>query len=260
MLSEILATKRTEVACLQKQVSMQLLQEQLIDAPPVIDFISALQTQPGPALIAEVKKASPSKGVIRQNFDPVEIARIFEANGASALSVLTDETYFQGHISYLKQIRSVVRTPILRKDFIIDPWQILQTRASGADALLLIAAALSPIDMKELLSLTERYEMSALMEVHNEEELDQVINIGAKLIGINNRDLHRFSSSLNVTIRLAKGLKTRHNCTLVSESGIFTREDVLLLKNAGVDAALVGEALMREEDIGSKVRELLGRE
>lgn len=259
VLSEILATKRTEVAFLKERTPLQALQEQLQDAPPTRDFRGALASAQGTALIAEVKKASPSKGVIREDFDAVEIARTYAENGAACLSVLTDQKYFQGKLEYLQQIREVVSTPILRKDFIVDPWQIPQSRAAGADAILLIVAALCPQDLRCLIKTAAEYDLTALVEVHDAEEMQEALDAGAKLIGINNRNLHTFRTSLSVTLDLVPTLPPDPDRLLVSESGIFTRQDVETLEAAGVHAILVGESLMRETDIGIKVRELLGK-
>src|SRR5579859_5552588 len=223
MLSEILATKRTEVARQRERVPLELLQEQLIDAPPLRDFRAALAGAPDPALIAEVKKASPSKGIIREDFDPLAIARIYADNGANCLSVLTDEPYFQGHLDYLRQIRETVTTPLLRKDFIIDPWQVVESRTAGADTILLIVAALCPQDLRELLALTNEYGMTALVEVHDADELQEALDAGADLIGINNRDLHTFRVSVGVTLELLRSIPKERGIQVVSESGILTR-------------------------------------
>ncbi|HZO88950.1 MAG TPA: indole-3-glycerol phosphate synthase TrpC [Chthonomonadaceae bacterium] len=259
MLSEILATKRTEVTRQREKVSLEFLQERLIDAPPTRDFRAALVSAPGTALIAEVKKASPSKGVIRADFDPLEIARTYAENGAACLSVLTDETYFQGKLQYLREIRRIVSVPLLRKDFIVDPWQILESRAAGADAILLIVAALTPGDLRYFLKIARQYDLAALVEVHDREEMEEALNAGADLIGINNRDLHTFRTTLDTTLDLVSALPPEPNRLIVSESGIFTRADVERLQAAGVDAVLVGEALISAPDIGAKVRELLGQ-
>lgn len=259
MLSEILATKRTEVNWRREHTSASALQERLIDAPPVRDFRRALEEAPGTALIAEVKKASPSKGVIRADFDPCAIARIYADGGATCLSVLTDEKFFQGSLDYLRAIRGLVPQPLLRKDFIIDPWQVLESRVNGADALLLIVAALSPTDLRELLAATRQMEMAALVEVHDREELNEALDAGATLIGINNRDLHTFRTSLAVTLDLVAAAPANPDVLYVSESGIFTREDVEKLQTVGVNTVLVGEALMREKDVAAKVREILGQ-
>ncbi len=260
ILSEILASKRTEVAWKRQRASPRELQERLLDAPPVRDFRARLRSgkmENGVALIAEVKKASPSKGVICENFDPLQIARTYAGNGASCLSVLTDEKYFQGHLNYLPQIREIVETPLLRKDFIVDAWQIAESRAFGADAILLIVAALGPKDLRSFLKTTQDYGMAALVEVHDRDEMNEALDAGADLIGVNNRDLHTFRTTLATTLELAKDLPPDANRLLVSESGIFTAADVSQLKAAGVNAVLVGEALMRESDIGAKMRELL---
>jgi indole-3-glycerol phosphate synthase len=257
ILSEILATKRTDVAHKREQTPLHVLQERVIDALPVRDFKAALRTGNGAALIAEVKKASPSKGVIREDFDPLVIARIYADSGANCLSVLTDEPYFQGHLDYLRQIRETVVPPLLRKDFIVDPWQVVESRIAGADAILLIVAALCPQDLRELLALTRTYGMAALVEVHDADELQEALDAGADLIGINNRDLHTFRVSLSVTLNMLPAIPA--GVTVVSESGIFTRADVEKLARHGVSAVLVGEALMRETDIAAKVRQLTGR-
>lgn len=259
VLSEILATKRTEVAFQKERTPLQALHEQLQGAPPTRNFRAALANSDGTALIAEVKKASPSKGVIREDFDPLEIARSYSENGAACLSVLTDTKYFQGKLEYLQQIREVVPNPILRKDFIVDPWQIPQSRAAGADAVLLIVSALCPQDLRCLLKTAAEYDLAALVEVHDAEEMQEALDAGAKLIGINNRNLHTFRTSLSVTLDLLPTLPPDPERLLVSESGIFTRQDIETLEAAGVDAILVGESLMRETDIGVKVRELLGK-
>ncbi len=258
MLSEILATKRTEVARAKERVPLAKLEKGLATAPPVRDFRSALANADGIALIAEVKKASPSKGVIREDFDPLAIAQTYVENGATCLSVLTDERYFQGKLSYLRSIRDLVDVPLLRKDFTVDPWQITESRIAGADAILLIVAGLSPCDLRELLQLTRDFGMTPLVEVHDRDEMLEALDAGADLLGVNNRDLHTFRTQLSVTLELAKEFPSSSERLLVSESGIFTQKDVALLQSAGVNAILVGEALMREADIGAKVRELLG--
>lgn len=262
VLSEILATKRTEVAHRREKIPMHQMQEWLINAPPVRDFRAALSlahTRQGVGLIAEVKKASPSKGVLREDFDPYQIAQTYADAGATCLSVLTDAHYFQGKLEYLTNIRHQIDLPLLRKDFIIDPWQIVESRAAGADAVLLIVAAMPCDELQRLLTMTHEYGMTALVEVHNAEEMCEAVSVGADFIGINNRDLHTFRTSPSVTLDLLASNPCAENVLLVSESGIFTRADVLSLTAAGVDAVLVGEALMRESDIAAKVRELLGK-
>jgi indole-3-glycerol phosphate synthase len=257
MLSEILATKRTEVSLRSRRTSLSELEAKLAEAPETRDFAAALDSAKRLAVIAEVKKASPSKGVIREDFDPLEIARIYAGNGAACLSVLTDEIYFQGRLEYMTQIREIVDIPILRKDFIVDPWQIAESRVAGADAILLIVAALSNDDLRSHLASAGQYGLAALVEVHDSEELQEALNAGATLIGINNRDLHTFRSTLSTTFELMKAMPQDPALRIVSESGICTHADVLNLRAAGVHAALVGESLMRQSDIGAKLRELI---
>jgi indole-3-glycerol phosphate synthase len=239
-------------------------------APAPRDLIAALRTAPGVALIAEVKRASPSKGVLRPDLDPVELAVTYAAGGASAISVLTDERFFQGRLEHLTHIRAQVAShpaddhqpqplPLLRKDFIVHAYQVYEARAAGADALLLIAAVLSDAELEGLLSLTHALGMAALVEVHNEQELRRVLRLAPRLIGVNNRDLTDFSVDLNVCLRLRPLIPP--GVCMVAESGIHTRADVARLAAAGVDAMLVGEALVTASDIGAKIRELLdGRE
>ncbi len=259
MLSEILATKKTEVELRRRKCSLEQLEAKIATLAPARDFVGALLAAKRPGIIAEVKKASPSKGVIREDFDPVAIAKIYAENGATCLSVLTDEQYFQGHLNFLTAIRAVVDLPLLRKDFTVDPWQIAESRVAGADAILLIVAALSPEDLRTGLRAAEKYGLTALVEVHDAEELKEALSAGATLIGINNRDLHTFRTSLCTTLDLVKLLPedTKANLHIVSESGIFTRADIVALRASGVTAALIGEALMREADIGAKLRELI---
>ena len=258
ILSEILATKRTEVEWLKRKNPIEKLLERLPSAPPVRDFRAALVRSSGAALIAEAKKASPSKGVIREDFDPYEIAKLYADNGASCLSVLTDEKYFQGKLEYLSKIREIVEIPLLRKDFMLDRWQLVESRIAGADAILLIVSALTPVDLKSLLNFAQELHLAALVEVHDAGEMEEALTAGADLIGINNRDLHTFRVTLETTIELVKSLPPDPRRVVVSESGIFTRDDVKRLEAAGVNAVLVGESLMRESDIGAKVRQLLG--
>ncbi|HEX4646440.1 MAG TPA: indole-3-glycerol phosphate synthase TrpC [Verrucomicrobiae bacterium] len=212
------------------------------------------------ALIAEIKKASPSAGVICPDFDPVEIALQYKTAGASCLSVLTDETFFQGSVKHLHQVRRAVDLPLLRKDFIIDERQILEAAEWGADAILLIVAILDDRDLKHFLELAAESELAALVEVHDEAELERALAAGARIIGVNNRDLKTFKVDLDTTARLAAKLrasKNGRNKLLVSESGIHTRADVNRLARSGAQAILVGESLMRHSNIPAKVRELL---
>ena len=215
------------------------------------------------ALIAEVKKASPSAGVIRADFDPVRIAREYEAAGASCLSVLTDERFFQGSLQYLKQIREAVGLPLLRKDFVIDERQILEAVEWGADAILLIVAILSDPQLRRFQELARAAGLAALVEVHDEQELDRALAVGADLLGVNNRNLKTFKVDLATTERLAERMQAaaaagRPEPLLVAESGIHSRADVERLAQCGARAILVGESLMRQGDIGAKARELLG--
>lgn len=214
------------------------------------------------ALIAEVKKASPSAGVIRADFDPVAIARAYEEAGASCISVLTDEKFFQGSRDFMREIRNAVHIPILRKDFIIDPLQILEAIEYGADAILLIVSILSDEELKLFISMATEAGLDALVEVHDETELNRALKAGAAIIGINNRDLRTFQVSLQTSIDLIAKAKQHEGGTtkvFVAESGIHTPEDVRRLADAGAHAVLVGESLMREKDIGAKVHQLLGR-
>ncbi|MGA3094395.1 MAG: indole-3-glycerol phosphate synthase TrpC, partial [Dehalococcoidales bacterium] len=213
----------------------------------------------GPAIIAEVKKASPSKGVICRDFDPVRIARIYAAGGVSAISVLTEENYFLGSLAHLRAIRADLgntRPPLLRKDFIVDPYQVYESRANGADALLLIAATLTPGRLKKLLDLSHELGMECLVEVHNETELATVLSTGARIIGINNRDLKTFNVDIRTTERLR--LLVPPDRLVVSESGIRGRDDMEKMKEWGVHAVLIGEALVSAPDIGERMRELFG--
>jgi indole-3-glycerol phosphate synthase len=256
ILDEIVASKRREVAAARLRMPLEEMEAQAAVAPPARDFRAAL-AGPGPIqLIAEVKKASPSAQVIRAEFDPIAIARIYQAHGAACLSVLTDTPYFQGHLSYLARIRASVAIPLLRKDFIIDPYQVVEARLAGADAILLIAEILDDETLRSLLDCTRAMAMSALVEFHDEANLPRVVAAGADLVGINNRDLHRFTTDLEQTFRLRDRIPP--SVLLVSESGIRTRQDVERLQAAGVAAVLVGETLMRANDIGLAVDQLLG--
>ena len=256
ILDKILHVKKQEV----RQRMVEVPYSDLFPAlrsTNVIDFAGPLQRNDKglPAVIAEVKKASPSKGVIREDFDPVAIAMSYEAAGASAISVLTDEQFFQGSLDYLRQVKAAVSVPVLRKDFIVDEYQIFEARAAGADAVLLIAAVLRKDRLAHFMYSTHRLGMQALVEVHNGSELATAVELGADLVGINNRNLRTFEVDLNVTANLAPAAAGRK---IVSESGIFTRADMVKLGAMGVDAVLIGEALMRERDIEAKLRELIG--
>jgi indole-3-glycerol phosphate synthase len=263
ILDQIIATKRLEVAQRRAAVPLESLRDSVPSLPRPRNFFQAV-TLPGKKrlnLIAEIKKASPSAGVIRADFDPVDLARQYAAGGADALSVLTDETYFQGKLDYLKLVRDAVPLPVLRKDFIIDPYQVYESRVAGADAILLIAESLETSTMIDLQILATELNMTCLIEVHSLENLmrvrDHVIGFPHRsysLLGINNRDLSTFKTDLGVTLRMAELVADQR--VLVSESGINTRWDIAKLADAGVVAALIGESLMRADDIPAKIAEL----
>ncbi len=262
ILDTIVAQKQLEVAQLPARIiAAGDLQDAMLERGERRDFLAALrQPRAGDvALIAEVKKASPSKGIICENFDPVRIAKEYEAAGASCLSVLTDEKFFQGSLDYLREIRAAVKLPLLRKDFIIDERQILEAIEWGADAILLIVAILDDARLKRFHELACEAGLAVLVEVHDEAELKRAVAIGAELIGVNNRDLKTFTVDLAITERLAARLEKQPlpNRLLVAESGIFTRADVVRLKACGARAILVGESLMRGNEITAKVRALL---
>jgi indole-3-glycerol phosphate synthase len=257
ILDRIVATKREEIARAKAETPEPALREQLADAPPARDILAALSAGPPIRLIAEVKKASPSKGVIRADFDPVEIARIYQRHGATCLSVLTDAPYFQGSLEYLRQIRAAVDLPLLRKDFIIDPYQVYEARAAGADAVLLIAECLDDQQLAELHGQIVALGMTPLVELYEPANLARVLKIGARLVGVNNRDLHTFQVDVEHTLQLWREIPADR--IVVSESGIRSREDVLRLEAAGIQAMLVGETLMARADIGGAVDELLGK-
>lgn len=257
VLDRIVAVKRREIAAARERIAEADLRRRLADAPPVRDFFAAL-AKPGPIrLIAEVKKASPSAGVIREDFDPVAIAQTYERHGASCLSVLTDEPHFQGHLSYLTAVRARVGLPVLRKDFVLDSYQVVEARAAGADAVLLIAECLDDCNLRKLHNEIVELGMTPLVEIYDPENLPRVLEAGATLIGVNNRDLRTFKVNLEHTLRLRPGIPAE--CVMVSESGVKTHADVERLEAAGVDAILVGESLMREPDIGAAVDRLLGK-
>lgn len=261
ILDKIAEHKRQEVAQAKSRRSLESLQrgiEELEDQPR--GFLRALRTTAGSdwtAVIAEVKKGSPSKGVIREDFNPLTIAEIYQENGATCLSVLTDEHFFMGHLSYLAKIREVVSLPLLRKDFICDPYQIYEARAAGADAILLIAAMLDAGQLKEYNALATELHLDVLLEVHDEAELEVALTTECELIGINNRNLQTFATDLATTERLLPLIPAGH--FVVAESGLACRADILRLQRAGAKGFLVGESLMREDDIGAKLRELQGQ-
>ena len=257
ILDEIVAHNKLELEKRKGSFPLEEVRRLALKQAPPLDFASALRGE-RIKVIAEVKKASPSRGIIRSDFDPVEIARTYAANGASAISVLTESKYFQGSLNHLKDIREALgdkRPPLLRKDFILDLYQIYESRAYGADALLLIVASLTLEKLRELLGLSRELGMGCLVEVHNEAELKIALKSGARVIGINNRDLSTFDVDLTTTQRL-KPLIPRDKI-VVSESGIKDRRDIEKLANWGVDAVLIGESLMSAADIAAKMKELL---
>jgi indole-3-glycerol phosphate synthase len=255
ILERILERKTHEVARLRRELGEQALLKAAREAPEVRGFAEALRTAPRPRVIAEFKRASPSKGTIRAEADPAQIAQVYEAAGAAALSVLTDSEFFQGSLDDLRAARAAVQLPVIRKDFMIDPIQVLEARAAGADAVLLIAAAVDDSWLRELLQCASVAGLDALVEVHARDELDRALAAGARLIGINNRDLHTFRTDVSVTRLL---LPYAGECTVVSESGLDQPATLRELEVEGVDAFLIGEALMREPDPGEALRRLRG--
>lgn len=257
ILEVILEETAVELERRMRAMPLSRLEKALVACEEVRDFKAALKGEgPLPMVIAEVKKASPSKGVLREEFYPVEIASAYEAGGASALSVLTNERHFQGRLEYVSIIRRYVQLPILRKEFIVDPYQVTESRVAGADAVLLIAAVLDDASLEECLGTAESVGLRALVEVHTQRELQRALTLGVDLIGINNRDLKTFNVDLGTTLELIRGVP--EGVTVVSESGIRTREDLLRLREAGVDAVLIGEAFMVEKNVREALARLLG--
>jgi len=262
ILYKILREKKLEVAAARGKISRESLEEQIIGLSPCRDFYRTLtaRNSRGINVIAEIKKASPSAGVIRSDFDPEELADIYQDCGAEAISVLTDERFFQGHLDYLRRVKEVVSLPILRKDFIIDPYQVYESRVAGADAILLIAEVLAPADLLDMMILANKLGLTVLLEVHELESLLQIVGmVGGlqpryRLLGINNRDLKTMATDLSTSIRLSEFVEDKKE--LVSESGIRTREDVENLIQAGFCGILIGETLMRSDDIAVRFAEL----
>ena len=255
ILDTIVARKRLEIETARNERPRSLLEAGLAAAPPVRDFEAALRA-PGLRVIAEVKKASPSAGIIRADFDPVRIAQTYEQHGAACVSVLTDEHFFQGHLDYLRAIREKGGIPILRKEFILDEYQLIEARAAGADAVLLIAEILPGDSMRTLWKQATALGLHVLVELHDADQLSRVVDSGAVLIGINNRDLRTFKTTLDHTLDLLGQVPA--GCVVVSESGIKTHADMQRLEAAGVKAVLVGESLMRSPDIGAALDDLRG--
>ena len=263
ILEEIVWEKNIEVEVTRKKVPLEELKKKINELPQTKDFIQALKnSKTKPALIAEIKKASPSRGIIREDFDPVVIGKKYEEGGASCISILTDKKFFHGGFDVLVEVRKEVTIPLLCKDFILYPYQLYQARAAGADAALLIAAILSDADLKYLSKVAENLGLTILVEVHDSIELKRVLNVPAfKLIGINNRNLKTFNTDLEVTKNLSESFSrqfSEKSITLVSESGLFTREDLALVNSYGADAVLVGESLMSHGDILEGVRKITG--
>ena len=254
ILQRILHRKSEEVAIGESVVSYKELAEQARGCPAPRGFERALRTTRGPAVIAEIKKASPSAGVIREDFQPDAIAESYESAGAACLSVLTDRDFFQGEVKYLQQARGACALPVLRKDFIIDPWQIPESRIMGADCILLIVSALEQEQLQELLGLAKEFDMDVLVEVHDEAEMERALRLDHDLIGVNNRNLNTFETSLATSERLKELLSGDQ--LLVTESGIRTADDVKRMQNSGINTFLVGEAFMREEDPGKALKEM----
>ena len=259
ILKKIVAHKQVEVATAKAAAPLRELKSRIADLEDVPrgferhlrDAVASGWT----AIIAEIKKGSPSKGVIREDFDPLEIAEIYQENGATCLSVLTDEQFFLGHLRYLALIREAVSLPLLRKDFICDPYQIYEARAAGADAILLIAAMLDLDQLQEFLAAAHEIQIDVLLEVHDEGEMEKALKTDCTMIGVNNRNLRTFATDLGTTGRLASMMPTGR--LLVTESGINNRDDVNRLSADGAQAFLIGESMMREADIGKKLRELI---
>lgn len=256
MLQEIVRVKKLRLRERKIAVPLSDLKGEAKDAPDTRDFRGSISREII-SLIAEIKKASPIKGIIREDFNPLEITRIYEDNGADAISVLTEEDFFKGKDTYLRDIRKITGIPLLRKDFIFDEYQVYESRVLGADAILLITSILDKSQLTEYIGLSKELGMDPLVEVHHWKELDKALQSGADIIGINNRDLESFMTDINVTIELIRDIP--EGKIAVSESGVSTREDVERLEAAGVKAILVGETLMKSRDIGGKIKELMGR-
>ena len=257
ILQRIVARKLEEIEERRNKNPLESLRQQAADADPARGFATALQQRVAAgdaAVIAEIKKASPSKGVMRENFDPVEIAKSYQAGGAACLSVLTDRDFFQGHEDFLVAARAACELPVIRKDFIVDPYQVIESRAIGADCILLIVAALDDASLQELHGLAIEHGMDVLVEVHDRAELERAMQLQLDMIGINNRNLRTFDTTLDTTLDMLDAVPS--GCLVITESGIHSRDDVARMRNSDVHAFLVGEAFMRVPDPGSGLRDL----
>ncbi|MEM9468972.1 MAG: indole-3-glycerol phosphate synthase TrpC [Pseudomonadota bacterium] len=257
VLTGICARKAEHVALKKTARSLNDLLNEVKNVPPPLPFIKALEEKEGYSIIAEVKKASPSKGVIRENFDAVEIAKIYENNGAACLSVLTDEPYFQGHDDYIQAVKATVSIPVLRKDFMIDPYQIVESRILGADCILIIMAALDDSQAQDLHESAIDLGMDALIEVHDAEECERALKLNPKMIGVNNRNLKTLDVSHDTGLELNKLIPD--SVFKVAESGLYTHDDLHKFSDAGYNAYLIGESLMRQDDIGSALKNLVSQ-
>jgi indole-3-glycerol phosphate synthase len=255
ILDRIIKNKKIEVERAKRAYSLEFIHSQIEKVKPPRDFLKAIEPDGRVKIIAEIKHASPSKGVFREDFNPTQIARSYSEGGASAISVLTDMEFFKGDLTHLRDVRNTVEIPLLRKDFIIDPYQVYEARLYGADAVLLIASALGTEIITQLLKLTHSLGMNAIVEVHDEEELEKALLAGSRIIGINNRDLKTFSVSLDTSIRLSKLIPKEK--IVIAESGISSSEDIKRLGGEGIEVFLIGETLMKASNPGEELRKLL---
>lgn len=256
VLKEIVARKKERILAAKQAVAEEELKARIADSPKARPFLEAISRPKQISLIAEIKKQSPSRGIIRQDFNHLDIARIYQEAGVQAVSVLTEEDYFGGNISFINEVKNIVNCPVLRKDFILEPYQVLESRVYGADAILLIAELLSKDKLSELMQLAQSVGLEYLVEIHDEKELKKVLSLKAPLIGINNRNLHTLEVDFKITEKLFT-LIPRDKAVVV-ESGIKSSQDVLFLRILGASAVLIGEAFMEAGDIGSKVEEIMG--
>ena len=255
MLNKIVGAKRVEIEQLKGKTSLACVQKVASEMAPARDFKAALQSREC-AIIAEIKRRSPSKGFLREDLNSVNVAELYEKHGAAAISVLTDQEFFGGHLKDLYAVSQSTTIPVLRKDFIIDPYQIYEARTAGADAILLIVSVLEDRQLAEYIELAKSLGMSSLVEIHSFQELKKALFTGAEIVGINNRDLKTFKTDLNISLGLAACIPG--DCLAVSESGIHSRNDIKMLMDAGIHVFLIGEALMTASDAGMKLKELIG--